>query len=319
MTPGPGHTPTAPMPLRPVASMVPSAVLAMALAACHAEPAPVAPPPTVNLPPAAAVTTPASVVLAPPATEPSPELHGVDTRALDARELREWSVLVLELMAPCPSMAVSVGQCVAEDRDCRACTPAATWVARAVHQGLAPEQIRARYRSRFDPAGVKTLPLAGSPSRGPADAPVTVVEFVDLECPHCREGSRQLDAVFDAHPGKVRIVFKSFALALHPHAEAAVRAAFAAGLQGKFWPMEHLLLEGQEHLGPRDIEGYARSMKLDLPRWRADMASPAVAQRAADDRKLGDDLAVPGTPTFFVNGRELDEGDTLEERVRGEL
>ena len=295
-------------------------LLVVPFAACAAEPRPPAPPPTVSLPPPARVaTTPAPVVLAPPAPDALPDLPGVDTRALDARERGEWAVLVVELMAPCPSVAVPVGQCVAERRDCRACAPAATWVARAVHEGLAPEQVRARYRSRFDPAGVKTLPLEGSPSRGPVDAPVTVVEFVDLECPHCREGSRQLDAVFDAHPGKVRIVFKGLALSLHPHAEAALRAAFAADLQGKFWPMEHLLLEGQAHLEPRDIEGYARSLKLDLPRWRVDMMSPAVAKRAADDRKLGDDLKVPGTPTFYVNGRELDEDDSLEERVRAEL
>jgi protein-disulfide isomerase len=299
--------------------MVLPGVLVVALAACHAEPPPVAPPVTVSLPPASAGAAPAPVVLVPVAEKPAPELPGVDTRGLDARERAEWAALVRELMAPCPSVAVPVGQCVEEHRDCRACTPAAAWVAHAVHEGLAPEQVRARYLSRFDPSGVKTLPLDGSPSRGPADAPITVVEFIDLECPHCREGSRQLDAVFDALPGKVRIVFKSFALASHPHAEAAVRAAFAADLQGKFWPMERLLLQGQEHLEPRDIEGYARSLKLDLSRWRADMASPAVAQRAADDRKLGDDLKVPGTPTFYIDGRELGEDDTLEDRVRREL
>jgi protein-disulfide isomerase len=259
------------------------------------------------------------VVLVPPPEKPAPDLAGVDTRALDARERAEWGTLVRELMAPCPAVAVPVGQCVEEHRDCRACTPAATWVAHAVHEGLPAEQIRARYLSRFDPAGVKPLPLDGSPSRGPADAPVTVVEFVDLECPHCREGSRKLDEVFDAHPGKVRIVFKSFALSAHPHAEAAARAAFAADRQGKFWPMEHLLLEGQEHLEPRDLEGYARSLKLDLARWRADMASSGVSQRVADDRKLGDDAKLRGTPTYYVNGRELDEDDTLEDRVRQEL
>jgi protein-disulfide isomerase len=307
------------MRLRSLASMVLPGVLVVALAACPAEPPPAAAPVTVSLPPAPVGTAPVPVVLAPPAPEPPPELPGVDTRALDGREHAEWAALVRELMAPCPSVAVPVGQCVEEHRDCRACAPAATWVAHAVHEGMAREQVRARYLSRFDPSGVKTLPLDGSPSKGAADAPVTVVEFVDLECPHCREGSRQLDAVLDAHPGKVRIVYKSFPLSGHPHAEAAARAAVAAGLQGKFWPMEHLLLEGQEHLEPRDVEGYARSLKLDMARWRTDMASPAVAQRVADDRKLGDDLKILGTPAFYVDGRELGEDDLLEERVRQEL
>ena len=307
------------MPPRPLTAVLLPVALVAAFASCHADPAPAAPPTTVTLPMAQAMPSTAPVVVAPPPPQPAPELAGVDTHGLDARERAEWAELVRALISPCPSVAVPLAQCVEEHRDCRACAPAAAWVAHAVHEGLAPEQIRARYLSRFDPAGVKSLPLDGSPARGAADAPVTVVEFVDLECPHCREGSRQLDAVFDAHPGKVRIVFKSFALTAHPHAEAAARAAFAAGRQGKFWEMERLLLEGQEHLEPRDIEGYARSLKLDMARWRVDMASPAVAQRVAGDRQLGDDLKLRGTPTFFVDGRELGEDDTLEERVGQDL
>ena len=307
------------MPPRSLPSALLPALAVVTFVACAAEPPPVAPPPTVSLPPAPAGTAPAPVVLAPPPPDALPDLPGVDLRALDARERGEWAVLVVELMAPCPSVAVPVGQCVAERRDCRACAPAATWVAHAVHEGMAREQVRARYLSRFDPSGVKTLPLDGSPSKGAADAPVTVVVFVDFECPHCREGARELDALLDAHPGKVRVVYKSFPLSGHPHAEAAARAAVAAGLQGKFWPMEHLLLEGQDHLEPRDLEGYARSLKLDMARWRADLASPAVARRVAEDRKLGDDLKILGTPAFYVNGRELGEDDVLEDRVQQEL
>jgi protein-disulfide isomerase len=295
-------------------------VLPAVLAACGAEPPPRPPPPTVTLPPAAVEGTaaPTAIVAAPP-QESTRDLAGVDTRALDARERAEWGALVRELMAPCPSVAVPVAQCVEEHRDCRACAPAASWVARAVHEGLAAEQIRARYQARFDPAGVRAIPLDGSPMRGAADAPVTVVEFVDLECPHCRLGSRLLDAAFDAHPGRVRIVYKGYPLASHAHAEAAARAAFAAGRQGKFWEMERLLLEGQEHLELRDLEGHARALKLDLARWRADMASAAATERLAADRALGDELKLKGTPTYYVDGRELGEDDTLEERIQAEL
>jgi protein-disulfide isomerase len=259
------------------------------------------------------------VVLVPSPPEPPTELPGVDTRALDAREHGEWASLVRELMAPCPAVAVPVAECLEERRDCAACAPAARWVARAVHEGLASDPIRARYRSRFDPAGVRTIPLDGSPAKGPPDARVTVVEFVDLECPHCRVGAKLADDVVAAHPGKVRLVFKAFPLSSHVHSEAAARAAFAAGAQGKFWEMAHLLLEGQDHLEARDLEGYARSLKLDLPRWRADLASPAAAQRVAADHKLGEDLQLKGTPTFYVDGRELEEDDVLEDRVREEL
>ncbi len=294
-------------------------VLLLASAACASEPPPPATPPTVTLPPTPGSPAPPPIALVPVPPEASPDLPGVDTRALDPRERGEWAALVRELGSPCPAVAVPVAQCVEEKRDCPACVAAASWVAHAVHEGVPSEQIRARYLSRFDPAGVKPLPLDGSPSKGAPDARVTVVEFVDLECPHCRIGARMADEVLAAHPGKVRIVFKAFPLASHPHAEAAARAAFAAKAQGKFWEMAHLLLEGQEHLEPRDIEGYARSLKLDMGRWRADMGSPAVAQRVADDRKLGDDLKLKGTPTFYVDGRELSEDDTIEARVREDL
>ncbi|MGD0525876.1 MAG: thioredoxin domain-containing protein [Polyangiaceae bacterium] len=308
------------MPTRSVALVPLVASLAVLSASCAAEPPPPAPPPTVTLPPAVPPPpTPAPVTLAAPASEPAPELPGVDTRALDARERAQWATLVREMLSPCPSVAVPVGQCVAEHRACPACVPAATWLAHAVHEGLAPEQLRTRYLAHFDPAGVKTLPLEGSPAKGASDAPVTIVEFVDLECPHCRIGAAMANDVVAAHPGKVRLVYKAFPLKSHPHAEPAARAAFAADAQGKFWEMAHLLFEGQEHLEARDLEAAARALKLDLPRWRAAMASPAVAQRVAADRQLGDDLNLKGTPTFYVDGRELDEDDTLEDRVRQEL
>ncbi len=124
--------------------------------------------------------------------------------------------------------------------------------------------MRHAYRERYDPSAVKTLPLAGSPSRGPEGAPVTVVEFADFECPHCRAEVPTVDAMFSAHPGKVRLVYKFVSLPLHTHAEPAARAAWAAGQQGKFWEMEHLLFERQEHLEPADLERYAQMLKPRL-------------------------------------------------------
>jgi protein-disulfide isomerase len=131
----------------------------------------------------------------------------------------------------------------------------------------------------------------------------------------------ELDAVLAAHPGKVRLVYKSYTLAFHVHGEPAARAAFAAGNQGKFWEMEHLLFEQQQHLEDADIERYARSLRLDIPKWKADMASQAVKDRIAADHGLGEQLKLKGTPTLFINGRELDveAGEVLEDRVASEL
>jgi protein-disulfide isomerase len=130
-----------------------------------------------------------------------------------------------------------------------------------------------------------------------------------------------IDAVMQVHPGKVRLIYKTFTLPFHTRGEPAARAALAAGLQGKFWEMEHLLFERQDHLEQGDLERYAHILKLDVPRWKVDMESPAAKDRMEQDHRLEEDLKLKGTPTIYVNGRELDiEADEiLEERVASEL
>jgi protein-disulfide isomerase len=190
-----------------------------------------------------------------------------------------------------------------------------------VREGASDEQIQRGYKARFDPAGVKSLPIDGSPTRGPDNAPVTIVEFADFECPHCREAVPLIDAVLAANPGKVRLVYKSYTLPFHVHGGPAARAAFAAGEQGKFWEMEHMLFERQQNLESSDLERYAQALKLDMAKWKSDMDSPTVAARVAHDRELGESLKLKGTPTIFVNGRELDveQDESLEGRVAAEL
>lgn len=285
----------------------------LALVSCASEP-PLRSTPVVVLPSASSATP-----LAVASTAPL-DLPGIDTSNLDARERAEWSGLVHELMAPCPSTAVPLDQCILNKPGCRTCAPAAAWVARAVRDGKGEGEIHAAYTARFDPSTLKTLPLDGSPMKGSPAASVTIVEFVDLECPHCRIAAAMVDRLVADHPATVRLVFKSYPISFHAHAEAAARAAFAAGLQGKFWEMERALLDGQDHLEARDLEDQARALKLDVPRWRADMASPAVVNRVAEDRRLGEELRIKGTPTFYVDGREVDfESDTIEDRVREAL
>jgi protein-disulfide isomerase len=130
-----------------------------------------------------------------------------------------------------------------------------------------------------------------------------------------------VDAVLAAHPDKVRLVYKFVVLSMHVRADPAARAAWAAGQQGKFWEMEHLLFERQDHLEQADLERYARVLKLDVAKFKVDMESQAAKDRLADDRRLTEDLKLKGTPTLYVNGRELDlEGDEiLEDRVAAEL
>jgi protein-disulfide isomerase len=248
-------------------------------------------------------------------------LAGVDTSAMTPRERHSWSAIVSSVLSPCPDVPVPVAQCVQEKRACSTCVQAAKWVARAVRAGASEGTIERAYRDRFDPSTVRTFPNDGSPTRGPDDAPVTIVEFADFECPHCAAAVSLIDAVMQVHPGKVRLVYKPFTLSFHLRGEPAARSALAAGVQGKFWEMEHLLFERQQHLEDADLERYAQMLKLDVARWKADMSSAAVSDVIAKEHKLGEDINIKGTPTIFINGRELDteNDESLEERVAAEL
>jgi protein-disulfide isomerase len=255
-----------------------------------------------------------------PAAEASDvELPGVDTHDLTPREKHDFSRYVERLPAPCRDVAVPLATCVIEKRDCAACVPGALAVAKAVREGMAAEQVEGMYKQRFDAAGAKAIPLDGSPSRGPESAPVTIIEFADFECPFCQRMAPELDDLCDKRQAAVRFVYKFMPLSMHPHSEIAARAAIAAQAQGKFWPMHHALFTHGSRLEESDIEGYAKDLGLDLERFRADMRAPATTARLDSDRKLADDLAVKGTPTIFINGREYDVKTDLREWVDGEI
>jgi Na+/H+ antiporter NhaA len=139
--------------------------------------------------------------------------------------------------------------------------------------------------------------------RGPAEAPVTVVEYGDFECPYCGQAEpvvRELLADF----GDLGYVWRHLPLTdVHPHAQLAAEAAEAAARQGAFWPMHDLLLAHQGELTVRHLVGYAEELGLDVERFREDLLHHRGAARVAEDVESADLSGVSGTPTFFVNGR----------------
>jgi protein-disulfide isomerase len=259
-----------------------------------------------------------------PASDPSTapgnvELPGVDTQGFTPREKREFSRYVSELLAPCPEVPVPVAQCVLEKRACGACVQVAEAIAKAVREGMAADQISQMYKERFDVHGVKAIPLEGSPSRGPENAPVTIVEFADYECPFCQRLAPVLDDLFAKHKDDVRMVYKFMPLPMHPRGEPAARAAIAAQGQGKFWEMERALFGAAGQLEDMDLDSMAKQLGLDMNRFHADEVAPATKARIDADRKLAEDLGVKGTPTIYINGREYNLKTDLEEWVKGEL
>jgi Na+/H+ antiporter NhaA len=139
--------------------------------------------------------------------------------------------------------------------------------------------------------------------RGPVEAPVTVVEYGDFECPYCGQAEpvvRELLRDF----GDVRYVWRHLPLNdVHAHAQLAAEAAEAAADQGAFWEMHDLLLDHQDALGPSDLIDYAERLGLDVDRFTKDIREHAGAGRVADDVDSADLSGVSGTPTFFINGR----------------
>ena len=139
--------------------------------------------------------------------------------------------------------------------------------------------------------------------RGPLDAPVTVVEYGDFECPYCGQAEPTVRELL-AERGDVRYVWRHLPLRdVHPRAEIAARASEAAAVQGAFWPLHDRLLDHQDELRPTDLERHAAELGLDVDRFRDDLHSPLLAERVAADLDSADRSGVSGTPTFFVNGR----------------
>ena len=139
--------------------------------------------------------------------------------------------------------------------------------------------------------------------RGPASAPVTLIEYGDFECPMCYQAETALKIMFSHFDSQLRFVFRHFPLReVHPHAELAAEAAEAAGAQGKFWPMHELLFTRSQHLKEKQLMEYAEQIGMDLPRYRYEMNDHVYLQRVQEHMQGARHLGVRSTPTFYVNG-----------------
>ncbi|HET9416707.1 MAG TPA: Na+/H+ antiporter NhaA [Candidatus Limnocylindria bacterium] len=138
--------------------------------------------------------------------------------------------------------------------------------------------------------------------RGAPDAPVTLVEYGDYECPHCARAAPTVKALLKEFDGQVRFVFRHLPLIdVHPNAALAAQAAEAAAAQGSFWPMHDLLFAHQDALQITDLVRYAESLGLDTGRFEDDLRDGKFGPRVAQDVNSAEEAGVAGTPTFFIN------------------
>jgi diadenylate cyclase len=149
--------------------------------------------------------------------------------------------------------------------------------------------------------------------RGPASAPVTLVEYGDYECPTCGRMHPVLQELRENVGERLRFVFRHFPLdSVHPHARRAAEAAEAAAAQGRFWEMHDLIYNNQEDLEDEALGRYAAEIGLDVARFKDDLVESRYAPRVREDRFSGERSGVEGTPTFFVNGRRYEGSLDLE-------
>lgn len=166
------------------------------------------------------------------------------------------------------------------------------------------EAALALYRSA--PAGAQPANMLGTPT-----ATVTVEEFADFQCPTCALVHTKMKEINSLYGGRIKFIYRNYPLTqLHKNAYEAATAAEAAGLQGKFWAMQDQLFTNQKTWSNSTeahklFEEYANKIGLDVAKWQTDMASVPIKTRIDNDMDRGGALKITGTPSVFINGRQL--------------
>jgi protein-disulfide isomerase len=160
--------------------------------------------------------------------------------------------------------------------------------------------------------------------RGNPDAPVTLEEFADFQCPPCGNFSGFAEELLKEYDSRLRIVFRNFPLPMHEHAREAAMAAEAAGLQGHFWEMHDVLYREQaawsKAANARELfESYAGTIGLNLDQFKKDVDSEKVRAQVDADHALGDFLGIKVTPTLFINHQPVDAKDKNPAGVRAAI
>jgi len=150
------------------------------------------------------------------------------------------------------------------------------------------------------------------PAKGPPNAPITIVEFSDFECPYCVKAEPTVKDLIAAYPGKIRLVYRDFPLPMHKSAPKAAEAAHCAEDQGKYWEMHDKLFANATKLDPKDLKVYARDVGLDGGKFDQCLDSGEKAKLVDSHKKAGDEAGVSGTPAFFINGRQLSGAQPLD-------
>lgn len=257
------------------------------------------------------------------AGKPSAEglLASTELAKLDAFKRKVFDQVVNREPSAC-GKGHSLLYSVEHDSACRASFYAVRYVAHLANAGFSESEIGEKVEQRFRAPHVSYIDLSQAPSKGSPTAKVTVVEFADYGCEHCRLAQPVLRSILSEYPKDVVLYFKQFPLGGHVSSLNAAMAATAAQNQGKFWPFSDKVWENWDSITPAVLEGIAKEIDLDFQRWYSDVGSDQVRTHVQRDRAEGRDLAIQRTPAIFINGRSYtDEVDlpSLKDWIDEEL
>jgi thiol-disulfide isomerase/thioredoxin len=259
--------------------------------------------------PTALAAPPSADKGAAPSAEDSSPPPGVDLGKLDEFERKVFFRVVNREASACGS-GHSLLYSAKHDPSCRASFYAVRYVAHLVDSGFTDSEISDHLDKRFRAPRVGHFDLVAAPWKGKQTARVTVVEFVDYECPHCKNAQSLLRQLVEEYPNDVKVYFKHFPLSSHTNARLAAEGAVAAHKQGKFWAYNDKVWASSENLTPAALEKAAKEVGLDVVLWRKEASADGVKGRVQADKSEGNDLGIVATPSIYINGRKY--GDSLE-------
>lgn len=181
---------------------------------------------------------------------------------------------------------------------------------------------KANLKVMLEPPRAEVVTRPNDPTIGRADAPITVIEFSDFQCPYCERGQAVVKQLRSEYGDKVRFVFKQLPLPMHGQARLAAEASLCANDQGKYWELREWMFANQSKISPDGLKAAAAELRLDGGKFSACLDGTAHEKRIDEDMAQANGLGATGTPTFFVNGRMLEGAqriETFREVIKEEL
>lgn len=191
------------------------------------------------------------------------------------------------------------------DPSCKKSFYAIRYVAKLVESGYTDSEIGEELNKRYRDSTKHAIDVSQAPCKGANSPGVTIAEFADYECPHCKTAQVMMHQIVDAFPNDVRVCFRHYPLPSHTNSRLAAEAAVAAQKQGKFWPYNEKVWENSDFLTPALLEQIAKEVGLDVAKWRADKDADSVKSRVEQDKSEGKSFGITSTPTIYVNGRKF--------------